>query len=669
MGLSQLDDNKPNGNGNNGNRNNNNGRNNNDRNYDRGGNDGRRQDERDRDNLDQDYSTLRTAAANPFGGSSNPSRALGALLTYAQEYIERKTRGKPDLQMQSYIVENNVAVPSIVITMSKLVDNKTYVIGHAIMLVDNNNPPQAITERNYNGIAYRDNTVWADALDQDYIDEIVAVIERETATKVDDYISAGGTAVDYSFIPTERLISEKGLQIAQLDNLILSVMSGVDGVRAIEQEDTTRDIRPESANPNAQVVGEVSLTPSTSIQPNGDPLAEDFLIKVSEVPNDRNYDRNQDQVRSLNTRNTQDNKVYGAVSGRIDFTYVQPEPVNSYRPAPEDSACFIPEFIIAGFDVLDMAPSLTLILQLISSVGILDTRNPPVFLDAFEPSSLANNASRNLGGLHAEVQNPENGERQERLNFPPSYDANLFHKFVRATIQNRSSISMEVPTQGPLVGILSIFDKAVDYAQRKHNSKYYNDLIVAACNVLTGNAFDNHWKDTSLPVMQPNRAIIPTGYWIDGNQTKRDSREFGYLYYANLDNPAEALEMAMTYDKSFQNENQLIAAQERKQLIVDVQGKNFVQTDNVSRIWFEPDFFQALLMALGESRMDVAIGNTRYAGRGQERRRFDDARYFNREKLDRGYQRYSGRGGRDNRDQGYSNGRNYGATRGFGSRY
>lgn len=662
MGLSQIDDNKSNGN-------NNNGRDN--RNQDRRndqGRDSRHQGERDRDQLNQDYSTLRTAAANPFGSTTNPSRALGAFLNYAKEYIDRKTRGKPDLQMQAFIVETDVAVPSVVVAMTRTVDNKNYVIGHAIMLVDNANPPQALTERQIGGVSYRDNTVWADALDEEYIKQIVNVIERETSTKVDDYISAGGTCVDYLNIPTEQLVNDKNVQINKLDNLILAVMSGIDGVRAVESEDHTRDIKPDSANPNAQIVAEVSLTPSTSIQPNGDPLAEDFLIKVSEVPNDRDNYRDRNEVRSLNTRNTSDNKTYGAVSGRIDFSYVQPEFSTSYRPMPEDSACFIPEFIISGFDVLDMAPSLTLLLQLISSVGILDTRNPPIYLDAFEPSSLANNASRNLGGLHAEVQHPETGDRQERIVFPPSTDDQTFHKFVRATIQDKSLISIEVPTQGPLVGLLSIFDKATDYAQRNAGARYYNDLIIAACNVLTGGAFGERWKDSDRPVMQPLRAIIPAGYWIDGSQNKRDSREFGYLYYANLDNPAEALEMAMAYDKSFQNENQLMAAQDRKQLITDVQGSNFTQTDNISRVYFDPEFFSVLLDSLNDSKMDVAIGNTRYAGRGQERRRVDDARYFSRSDLERGYQRYNGRGGRDNRDQGYNYGRNYGAARGWNRR-
>lgn len=655
MGLTSIDDNKSNGqparNEQRGR-----GRDMNADNNDRGR---RTQEERDRDQLDQDYTTLRQAAANPFGGVSNPSRALGVFQKYAKEYIDAKTRGK-GLQMTAHVVEQNVAVPSVVIALTKVVENKTVVIGHAIMLVDNTQPPQSLTEKTIAGITYRDNTVWADALDQDYIEEIINAIELDSGAKVDDYINAGGTAVDYSFIPTEKMLNEPAFQSNQLDNLILAVMSGIDGVRAIEQEDDSRDIKPANANPNATIVAEVSLTPSTSIQPNGDPLAEDFLIKVSEVPNER-FNRDRDQPRSLNNRTSQDNKVYGAVSGRIDFSYVQPEPSRYGRPQVEDSACFIPEFIISGFDVLDMAPSLTLMLQLISAVGILETRNPPIFLDAFEPQSLANNTSRNLGGLHAEVQHPETGVRQERIVFPTSTDDATFQKFVRATIQDRSAIAMEVGTHGPLVGILSIFDKAVDYAMRDNSAAYYNDLIIAACDVLTDGAFSEKWK-AGAPVMQPIRAIIPTGYWIDGSQNKRDSREFGYLYYANLDNPQEAYDMAVAYDKSFQNENQLIAAQERRQLITDVQGNNFVQTDNVARIYFDPEFYDVLIEALNEAGMDVAVGNTRYSGRGQERRRFDDTRYIKRSTLERGYQRYSGRG-RDDRDRGYNNSRRYGATR------
>lgn len=642
------------------------GSNNNDRKNDRDnnnyGNDRgreRSQEDRDRADLRDASQSLRQTAANPFGTAVSTSRSLGALNNYTSNYVAAKTRGK-SIDMKTFVVEEGVAVPSVVIAAIASKDNQKFVISHAIMLVNNAQPPAPLLDQNIQGIMYRDNTTWADAYDDKYQAAIVEVIERDLAEKV-EFISAGATAVDYTFIPTEKLLNENNFQSLQLDNLILNVMSGIEAVRAIESDDTSRDIKPSNSNQDAQIVADVSLQPSTSTQPNGDPLAEDFLIKLSEVPNDRR-DRKRNEPRSLNQTGESNNRAYGAVSGRIDFKYVEPVQVaRGWRPQPGDSACFIPEFIIAGFDVLDMQPSLTLMLQLIASVGILDSRNPPFYLDAFLPANLINNSSRNLGALQAEMQDPETGQRLERLELKPSTDMITFQKFVTAAIQEKVSIAIEIPTQGPLVGLLNTFDQAVDYNGREGTeAAYFNGLIVEAADVLTEGAFSDMWTP-GTPVMLRKRAIIPTGYWIDGQQNKRDSREFGYLYYANLDNPQEAYELSVQYDKSFDIDDQLIAAAERRRLIEDVQGSNFVQTDNVSRVYFNPEFFACLLDAMNSSGMAPAIGNAAYAGRGQSRRRVDDSNYLDSGRLENSYQRYNGNS-RDDRGYNY-NSRGYGASR------
>lgn len=600
----------------------------------------------DKQAMEEDATSIRQNIQNPYGSNAASSRTLTALDKYVKDYIASKKAAAGIFQ--TFVVEKDVAVPAVVVAIIKEIQGTTVAITHPIMLVDNSNPPAPLEEVNHRGINYRHTTVWADALDDDYNNVIADTIERELGIEITEHIKARGTAIDYTLVPTEKMLSENSFQSNQLDNLILAIISGLDGVRAIEESDTSRDVKPENRGNDTTVLAEISLTPSTSTQATGEPLAEDFMIKVSEVPNDRYTDRNKNKAPSLNNRNAaQSSKVYGIVSGRIDFAYVQPEQPG-YRPAIEDSACTIPEFIVAGFDVIDTAPSLTLLMQLVSSVGILDTQNPPLFLEAFDPQTLANNSSRNLGGLHAEVVDPESEVRQERIQFPPSTDPARFNKFVRATIQNRSAIAIEVPSHGPLAGLLALFENAANYAMGDRACAYANDLIIEACDVLTGGEFKELWDNGK--VMQNTKAIIPVGHWIDANQIKRDSREFGYLYYLNLDNPQEAYEMAVNYDRTFQEEDQLIAAHERKQLIEDVQGKNFVQTDNVARVYFDPDFYDTLLEALNNSGMGVAVSSTRYAGRGSERRRVDDSRYIDRDSLSRNYQRYTGRTRDDNRN-------------------
>ena len=105
----------------------------------------------------------------------------------------------------------------------------------------------------------------------------------------------------------------------------------------------------------------------------------------------------------------------------------------------------------------------------------------------------------------------------------------------------------------------------------------------------------------------------------------------------------------------------MIAAAERRRLIEDVQGSNFVQTDNVSRVYFNPEFFACLLDAMNSSGMAPAIGNAAYAGRGQSRRRVDDSNYLDSGRLENSYQRYNGNS-RDDRGYNY-NSRGYGASR------
>lgn len=607
--------------------------------------DDRRRSDEERETTNDAMTSIRAATQNRYGTISNPSRSLSALKKYADDYIEARTKvvAKDNESYYTVIVEKGVAVPAVVVLMRINTDDKPMFIGHAIMLVDFKVKPQPLSSDNIGGIRYVHNTVWADALDEEYLIAIERQITTQLQVEEPIYLDAGCTTMSSDLIPTEKMLNENNFQSQTIDNLIFWVLSGVDAIRSVEAEDDSRAIRPEVANPDATVVADISLAPSTTLNVAGLPIAEDFLIRLSEVTDDRNRRDDRQRIRSLNDTTTDAGKTYGAIGGRIDFTLVEPIEPNPRSPRLEDSACLLPEFIISNQDVGDQAVTLPTLLQLISAAGVLDTRDPPIFLEAFDPRNISSSPSRNIGALNAYLRDPE-GRAQERLATMNGVDAEMFRKFTRAAIVPGSRIGIEVPSQGPLVGVLGIFAGAINYALGDKNSKEYNDHLIHACDILTGGEFGDAWGDDAAPIMIAERHVIPTGYWVDETQQPRDSRELGFLYYANLDNPREAMEMSMAYARSFMEEDQLIAAQERLKLIVEAKGANFVQTDNVVRGYFDRDFISILNQSLRRAGLGISTPNTRYSGRGSERRRVDDkSGFISRSTLDSEYGRYSGR--------------------------
>lgn len=618
---------------------------------------GRDYSQEDREQIRENVSSIRAATQNVFGERSNPTRALTALATYTQDYIKSKIRGK-EQRMETIIVEHGVAVPSVVVvslTDMKGADDKdiTVAAGHAIMLVDFTRKPEALSEVREGSVTYQETTVWADALDDIYLDKIEDAIRNQLELESIEYINGGCTTVNFPELPVDKLTNEKSFQDSKLDNLVFTVMTGVEALRALEAEDDSAALRPELLADDAAVVADINLNVNSSKTPAGLPVAEDFMIRVREAKQrgrDRRDDRN--QMRSLNSTAEADDLHYGGVSGRIDFMFVAPEAEYINNPRPEDAACFIPEFVISGFDVYDRAPSLSMLLQLISSVGILDTREPPIFLQAFKPENIIDAHSRNLGALAAELVDIKTNKQLERTVFRSNTTDEQLRKFARAAILPYSRMAIEVPSQGPLVSLLNIFDMASLYAVTlKNEFKDYNDMIITACDTLTDGEFSERWNPKD-PVMAEEIALIPGGYWVDDNGEKRDSREFGYLYYANLENPKEAIDMSREYLASFNEREDIVAAHQRRKLITEVKGGNFVQTDNFRRCYFNPDFIEVLNAALKTSGLAVQSPNMNFGGRGDERRRRDSVRgLISRETLDNGYSRYSDRRDRSSRDR------------------
>lgn len=622
----------------------------------------------DRDAIRENVASIRKATQNVFGERSNPTRALTALAQYAQDYIKSKVRGK-DQRMETVIVEHNVAVPSVVVV--SLTDTKdendkdvTVAVGHAIMLVDFSRKPEALSEVREGSVTYQETTVWADALDGIYLDTIEDSIAAQLEIENLEYINGGCTTVNFPELPVEKLTNEKSFQDSRLDNLIFTVMTGVEALRALEAEEEDTALRPELLADDSTIVADINLNVNSSKTPSGLPIAEDFMIRVRETKNNRRDRRDdRDRVRSLNNTAENDDQHYGGVSGRIDFMYVEPEAEYISNPRPEDAACFIPEFVIAGFDVYDRAPSLSMLLQLISSVGILDTREPPIFLQAFKPENIIDAHSRNIGALAAELVDIQTRKPMKREEFRSNTTDEQLRKFARAAILPYSRLAIEIPSQGPLFSLLNIFDMAAVYAMTgKAEYKDYNDMIIAAGDILTDGELSERWNPKDA-VMAEEVALIPGGYWIDDSGEKRDSREFGYLYYANLENPKEAIDMSREYLASFNEREDIVAAHTRRKLITEIKGGNFIQTDNFRRCYFNPDFIEALNAALKASGLAVQSPNMNFGGRGDERRRRDSVRgLISRETLDNGYSRYSDRrdrGSRDRRDERRSESRRF----------
>lgn len=627
--------------------------------------------EDDKEEIRNDIMSIRQATANKFGERSNPTRALTALSKYAQGYIDSKVRSR-DLNYSVVIVEKDVAVPSVVIvsrTDTTGEDGKplTIAVGHAIMLVDYSIRPEPLDVVREGSVTYEEPTVWADAYDAEYVAAIEEQIE-EQLDGIEDllFIKGGCTTFNFTELPVDKLVNDQGFQSAQIDNLIFTVLTAVEALRATEAEEQDTWLRPEIVSKRSKIVADINLAVNTSTTPAGNPVAEDFMIRVRQVKDgDRRDGRKDRQPRSLNRRRDSGEEHYGGVAGRIDFTYVEPNANHVRDPRIEDAACHVPEFIISGFDVYDRAPSLSLLWQLISSTGMLYNRKPPIFLSAFKPENVLDTPSRNLGALAMEVKDIKTDKPLERIVFRANTPEDQIRQFARAAIVDGARIGMEIPSQGPLTALLNIFHDAAIYAMdESEDYEAANAMLVEAADVLTGGLISEEW-DADTPVMVPEIATIPGGYWIDDHGQKRDTREMGYLFFANLENPKEALEMSREYADSFLEEDPIIAANIRRRLITEVKGTNFVQTDNFRRVYFDPDFIDLLNTCLRKCGLGVMTPNTNFGGRGDERPRLDSIRGFmSGDRLGHGYSRYTerrdeGRNRYSRRDSRYSGRRSY----------
>ncbi len=606
--------------------------------------------EADREDLRGGILSIRAATANKFGERSNPTRALTALAKYAKSYIDSKVRSK-ELDYDVVIVEKDVAVPSVVVVSRTDTTNEegkplTVCVGHAIMLVDYSRTPEPLEVVREGSVTYEEPTVWADAYDAVYVEAIEDALVNQLPD-IEDllFIKGGCTTYNFPDLPVDQLVNDQGFQSPQIDNLIFTVLTGVEALRAAEAEERDTWLRPEMVSKRSKIVADINLAVNTSMTPSGLPVAEDFMIRVRQVKEgDRRDSRDKQSLRSLNRRNESGEETYGGVAGRIDFTYVEPKAEYVRDPRIEDAACHVPEFIISGFDVYDRAPSISLLWQLISSTGMLYNRKPPIFLSAFRPDNIIDTPSRNLGALAMEVKDIKTGKPLERIQFRANTPEEQIRQFARAAIVDGARIGMEIPSQGPLTTLLNIFHDAAIYAIDESDDYLpQNAMLVEAADVLTGGLISEEW-DITDPVMVAEISTIPGGYWIDDNGQKRDSREMGYLFYANLENPKEALEMSREYVDSFFVEDPIIAANIRRRLITEVKGTNFVQTDNYRRVFFNPDFIDLLNSCLRKCGLGVMTPNTNFGGRGDERPRLDSIRGFmSGDRLESGYSRYSDR--------------------------
>lgn len=611
----------------------------------------------DREDMRSHVTTLREATRNKFGDRNNPTRALTALGKYAKDYLGSKAKLK-DVDYDIVVVEKNVEVPAIVLVSRNEVkggdETTTMVCGHAILLVDYSRRPDSLSEYRDGSTTYYETTVWADAYDSYYIEEIQAQITAQLDLENFQYVDGGCSAVNFPDLPIDKLTGDSSFTSAQIDNMLFTVLTSVEALRMLENGEEDYMLRPELLPKDSEIVADINLTANSSVTPTGLPVAEDFMIRVREVKGyDRRDRRDRNQMRSMNRKDESGDETYGGVSGRIDFIQVEAEALHVSNPRIEDAAVHVPEFIISGFDVYDRMPSLSMLFQMISAVGILGDRTPPIFLSAFRPENIVDTPSRNLGALAMELNDIKTRKPVPRQNFRTNTtDADL-RDFARGAIIPDCRIGIEIPTQGPLTTLLSLIYYASIYA--KHNDRdylYANELCVKACDILTGGRFSEKW-DPSEPIMTSEIATIPGGYWIDDNGEKRDSRELGYLFYANLDNPTEALEMSREYADSFEEEEEIIATNTRKRLITEVKGNNFVQTDNFRRCYFAADFIDVLNDCLRSSGLGVMSPNTNFGGRGNERRRRDSvAGLMSRRNLE--YSRFSSR-----RDDGRSGRHSY----------
>lgn len=589
------------------------------------------------------FSMFQNAVANPFSHTSVATGNLGAVKKALDDYLKIPAvsamlkLGTTSITANTITVtpeDTVVAAPSVCLVFSvpTTVDGKPCISAyvHGLVLVDNSTTPQALSLNDpyYSRDNIQDPTVWANVWDEVYMDNVGEEIRRSGIFdgQVVDLNDGGVTTIDISQFRFTNEVNGVSNPSNQLYALVVRAVSGLFSYMCTVLEVNTHTITPEVVG-NLTLVAGIDVNAVTDVSFAGEPISRDWEISVQ--PQLSHSEQNRRTRTTLNNGSGGEDRPYGVIYGGFDFTLTTSEAQRRRirDPYPEDLATFIPEFIIRGFRDQQTLLTLPLVMQLIGSVGMLNAGDAgiPYWVNAFNPTRVGGNTSRNLGALAMEVIDPQTNKPSPRVLLREGAIED-FEDLVRSTvIADQYRIGIDVATQGTDSKLLSTFSRAADYAvDRKYEAGRIANLdIIKAIDVLTGNKFSEVWGFNE-PVMAAYATLVPGGYWIDNDGLRRDIRDIGYLALANHSDETMARELSADWLEAGTEPDEIRAINKRLELIRDLRGNNFVHCENYRRCYLDGEAYAVLVKCMEDAGVGVLIPNYNHRSRSQGRHRVDN---------------------------------------------
>lgn len=490
-------------------------------------------------------------------------------------------------------------VACVLATLEFTNDDGAHYVATRIILVylgEGNYPVRNFNDR---GNKYRVQARAADAATVEYCDKVNGLIQEMTNGTV-TILPAGIETItpDFDAEDKEQVIRLMQSTVSSIEDVIDSVTTGdVFDATQVVDEGYRLKIAPIISEDN-----QYTLT--------GQPIRADIQIPwiVTSAPN--------------NERGRREDRSGTEAEFTRTLGYIELDPIAQRRARfgkrdLDDEPSFTAVFVTTNATSTDPSAASTLEVAMLGQLGAYMSTANNFWTNVFQPSISADNKMRALGGLGYNIASIGD--------YIKDIDSNATDRYM---VEDLLDMILTKPKDSnvPTPSFSSDLDPANDKSgnvaillSAAQGDEEANQLIIDACDNVTGGAFLEHWDDPTDTILEDSGALISIGYYMVGG-VKRDIRDFDTQALLNLlDGEMDYFwEIMSTYDA--QNGDPLRLMKEREEMMSNFVGTKVTYTSYAVRVNWNPDFLEALHDAASDAGIQPTIegvtfeGNRRYSG-------------------------------------------------------
>jgi hypothetical protein len=241
---------------------------------------------------------------------------------------------------------------------------------------------------------------------------------------------------------------------------------------------------------------------------------------------------------------------------------------------------------------------------MLSLANTFNALNNYIWMQTFRPSMNSGSMTpmADIGHLNYEANfsDDPSGYGEKIDTSLHSFQLEHLATFLGTVVHPGMLVSMDCPEHGAQTWYTKLFAFAAN-----GNVEATNEII-HACNVLTGNAFSNHFKP-NMQVFTDRDNRVHMGYWTDPNGAKRDIREIDTLAVAAVFGKTHPGLMRAWSDTFLRTNIPLEARLAERKRIIDQIATNVNYTGFATRVTFTPDFMVSLLNAIRDTGFAATV--------------------------------------------------------------